>query len=500
MTGRQHIIKSVLFDTSVATEEQAERWRSTLGRLRIEAVFEKALRAFDARPGWIRIDRLEIDLGEMGWEDENEWSARIAEALEEQLADRVHAYPLHENVLVWKKSAIGNERYPAQQLPEDEFRLEAIVHYLRTGVYPWQLDWRDDLALVLSELMDQNPVLVESRLRNVLREQRECQDRILAILSIAQTIELVQLFSGKKIIEELLALFAMLESRQPLLSRKENRHRMLGLLLNASVKAGKNNDSLLATIAQSQDVPALLFEILDGGEILSPSTTREVQELLNKIVSQLEPIPRSIIHADTGITSALDGGSRPDDLLTPDPAEQDLGEDEIADELFIPNAGLVLLNPALLMHFFERMRWTRDRAFRSEHARSKTMLWLHYLVTGNQDIREYHLALNKLLCGMWPTDIADITVRLSGAERKAGRELLETVSENWTALKGTSMAGLRDSFLQRPGRLKNEEGGWQLHVESKAYDILIEQLPWTFSIIKFPWMIKPLYTQWSTRI
>ena len=78
--------------------------------------------------------------------------------------------------------------------------------------------------------------------------------------------------------------------------------------------------------------------------------------------------------------------------------------------------------------------------------------------------------------------------------------MIETVIDSWTALKKVSNEGFRQSFLQREGRLANDEAGWQLHVTSKAYDILIERLPWSYSIIKFPWMIKPLFTQWSTQI
>jgi hypothetical protein len=30
--------------------------------------------------------------------------------------------------------------------------------------------------------------------------------------------------------------------------------------------------------------------------------------------------------------------------------------------------------------------------------------------------------------------------------------------------------------------------------------MLIDSLPWSFSIIKLPWMQKPLFTQWQTKI
>jgi hypothetical protein len=35
-----------------------------------------------------------------------------------------------------------------------------------------------------------------------------------------------------------------------------------------------------------------------------------------------------------------------------------------------------------------------------------------------------------------------------------------------------------------------------LSVEAKAFDMLLEQLPWSYSTIKFPWMARPIYTEW----
>lgn len=125
---------------------------------------------------------------------------------------------------------------------------------------------------------------------------------------------------------------------------------------------------------------------------------------------------------------------------------------------------------------------------------------MDYLVWGQRRIHEYGLMLNKVLIGMHPADVADIHKALTGKEKKAADELLNTVIDYWSILKSTSIEGLRTSFLQRNGKLSNEDGGWQMHVESKGYDMLIDSLPWTYTIIKSPWMEKPLFTQWSTKV
>jgi hypothetical protein len=175
---------------------------------------------------------------------------------------------------------------------------------------------------------------------------------------------------------------------------------------------------------------------------------------------------------------------------------------EAADEqqdYFLDNSGLVLLNWALIQNNLEQLGWVKERKITDEQSRNKILIWMDYLVWGQRRLHEYGLTLNKVLLGMHPADIADIHESISASEKKAAEVLLNAVIENWSVLKSTSIDGLRTSFVQRNGRLSNEDGGWQMHVESKGLDILIDSLPWTYSIIKTPWMEKPLFTQWSTK-
>lgn len=48
----------------------------------------------------------------------------------------------------------------------------------------------------------------------------------------------------------------------------------------------------------------------------------------------------------------------------------------------------------------------------------------------------------------------------------------------------------------RNGLLNETANRWTLTVEKKAYDLLIQKSPFSFSIIKFPWMEKPLHIDW----
>ena len=76
--------------------------------------------------------------------------------------------------------------------------------------------------------------------------------------------------------------------------------------------------------------------------------------------------------------------------------------------------------------------------------------------------------------------------------------MLAAAVEHWPALGNTSITGLRESFMQRRGLLRDDERGWQLQVETASFDVLLGRLPWSISIMKLPWMTKPIYTDWPT--
>jgi hypothetical protein len=66
----------------------------------------------------------------------------------------------------------------------------------------------------------------------------------------------------------------------------------------------------------------------------------------------------------------------------------------------------------------------------------------------------------------------------------------------------TSVAGLRESFLQREGRLQQdktpagEPPRWRLRVHTRGIDVLLDRLPWSFQTIRLPWMQGALHVEW----
>lgn len=168
---------------------------------------------------------------------------------------------------------------------------------------------------------------------------------------------------------------------------------------------------------------------------------------------------------------------------------------EEGDSIEIPNAGLVIPAQFFPM-FFEAVGLVKKKEFVTAEAAKHAALLLQYALTGDTDMPEQELILNKILCGLPPDEPLPRTLHISKQEDEEVNNLLTSVTEHWKALKGTSMRGLRQTFLNRPGLLTKDAGGWNIYVERITVDILLDHLPWSISIIKMPWNDEFIHVEW----
>jgi hypothetical protein len=123
-------------------------------------------------------------------------------------------------------------------------------------------------------------------------------------------------------------------------------------------------------------------------------------------------------------------------------------------------------------------------------------LLLHYLATGEVEVAEFDLTLQKILCGYLSENTLPASIILTDKEKAETDNLLKAVLSHWEPLKNTSIVGFRSTFLQRNGNLELKESGWLLTVEQKTIDILLGKLPWGFSTIRMPWMREMISVDW----
>lgn len=191
------------------------------------------------------------------------------------------------------------------------------------------------------------------------------------------------------------------------------------------------------------------------------------------------------------LRAALDGDAAPAHpvKVAREPAEEH-GED-----IYIDNAGLVLAAP-YLPRLFGMLDLLDGPAFRDAAAAERGVRLLQYLVDGEESVDEFKLVLNKILCGLPLDTPIEREAGFSEREKEAAEGLLRGMIDNWKGVGHTSLAGLRETFLRREGRLRLKDGAWNLLVAPKPFDMLLDTLPWSIAVIRHRWMDRVIHVAW----
>lgn len=176
--------------------------------------------------------------------------------------------------------------------------------------------------------------------------------------------------------------------------------------------------------------------------------------------------------------------------------EPDAAERGPQRRVYIRNAGLVLLAPYFPRLFSMLHLLDAARRLNEPEKQVKAIFCMQYLATAEKEIPEYELFLNKLLSGYPLEESFSPFPGFEEPEKQILLSLLNSVKQNWNQMKNTSIEGFRNSFLLRDGVLEETEKQWLLTVEPRAYDLLLDTLPWSYSPVKFSWMNKPIYVKW----
>lgn len=177
-----------------------------------------------------------------------------------------------------------------------------------------------------------------------------------------------------------------------------------------------------------------------------------------------------------------------------------LGTEQYRDLKHIPisNAGLVILFPFLPMLFMRLNMLSQDRRdFNSNESKVRAIFILQRLIA-NED-REYDekdLFLNRLLINYPFNEPLPKRMELNQDELNTIDSLLEAAKTNWEKMRNTSMRGFQEAFLRRAGFIEKTEREWVLTVEERAFDILLDSIPWSYKLVRLPWMENILKVNW----
>ena len=218
------------------------------------------------------------------------------------------------------------------------------------------------------------------------------------------------------------------------------------------------------------------------GKLLSVSTLTSFESLA---LTNLKTLSKNGFHEKVVIQE--------EDMVGPDIfSERDNGDKE---NIYIHNSGAILLWP-FLTQFFTSLELIEENKFKDEDAKNRAVHLIQYLVTGETGFPEYKLVLPKILCGVDLSTPVWKTIDVTKEEEELSKSMLDAIIQHWGTIGKTSIEGFRESFLKRNGVLMEDEKGFVLKAESKAFDVLLDSIPWNISMIQLSWMPKILTVQW----
>ena len=249
--------------------------------------------------------------------------------------------------------------------------------------------------------------------------------------------------------------------------------------------------------------------LADGLELLAWRTGQQAVDLLDAsrkaavpsdVRITLDQLQDRLTQPPLAVPALLPDGdvrkeARP---MAPDDPDLQATQGLEADPIYpVQTAGLVLLSP-YIETLFDRLGLTADGAFADPAAAHKAAHLLGDVATGGDALPDTGLALAKVLCGLPPA-----TALLPPPEPDADRQdliegLLKAVCLHWSPMATSGVDGLRVGFLMRSARLQLDlpSESWRLDVDPAPQDILLKHLPWTFEMLRLPWMTRPVKAQW----
>ena len=177
-----------------------------------------------------------------------------------------------------------------------------------------------------------------------------------------------------------------------------------------------------------------------------------------------------------------------------------LGTEQYRDLKHIPisNAGLVILFPFLPMLFMRLNMLSQDRRdFNSNESKVRAIFILqHLMASEDREYDEKDLFLNRLLINYPFNEPLPKRMELNQDELNTIDSLLKAAKTNWEKMRNTSMRGFQEAFLRRAGFIEKTEREWVLTVEERAFDILLDSIPWSYKLVRLPWMENILKVNW----
>lgn len=478
-SGNQHIIQKQIIEINFENPDDSFGLQNHVAEVFYEQLqprMEVLLDELFGENQFALIDKLEIDLGLLNlktWEQEFTEQALLK---------------LKDELIQVNKKEVDTEK------SKETAAEEAFFFFLENGVMPWNK--RFDSLAELEQLLRINENMI-SQLKKLIAQKSKTAERLVWQFSKNFTSRIITEITKNREnalteIFELLEKLNLLQTGKlidALTFEKIDNHIVDVAILNL-FSSDKNKAKV------EQFFSFLLTKVVGNEELKA-----EIREIVNYLKTNKK---NNKLLDDVELLKPGKNGKKK--YKEPDKDEIHLpeantnkgknGDDLSSDEIYINNAGLILLHP-FLETLFEHLELTIENKWINSILHKRAVLISEFLITGHTEFEEFNLPLNKILCGIDIDEIVPTTNKLNEETKTECDNLLKAVITHWEVLKNTSIDGLREAFLQRGGKLSKVDNGWLLQVEQKAIDVLLNHLPWGIGIIKLPWMNEMLHVEWT---
>lgn len=521
-----HLIQRQVLDVRLPNNGRENEQQETIRQLyweRIVPALDEVFSKIVPDDVTLRIDQLKLDVATVSTDN---LVAEIIEQVTAQLKDvffKVQYEHQQEDI----QSSTQVDKKETTLIARRESYAKALIFFLANGIFPWwfKSDKGKSPKALIERVIAENPEV----LIHFLEIQRgpQIQKRLIAQFSEAQLLQLVEIKEAQlsAVLSQALVSFLDID-----VSKFCDKLRWKNAI-QLSIKKGA---LLLLTRAQPTSIPAteLGTNVLLHISMNLEKSIEVIRSFINRGVVQEQGFVfekfRKAFGFEEGFledSQSKQGNSLKEriDRSKEDSDVENLREDfvsfkretalqaesqqqfdqdssriiqtELKQGIYITNAGLVLIAP-FLQRYLEAVDLLEDQKFTSIEAQERALLLTQHLVSGQTAFAEHELFFNKIITG-WPlADPAAATIALSAKEESETQDLLHAVIKHWGALGESGVAALQETFLQREGKLISKDDQYKLIVERKTVDILMDKIPWSFSIIKLPWMKKRIQVEW----
>jgi hypothetical protein len=475
----QKVNLEILFTKGITKDMEVIDTAASLFYNKIQPELNKILDVYDDN-SIVRIDKVEIDLGLISEDN-------IGEAFAKEFGNKLQENKAYQKINNFVFSHSNQSDRKIKQ--SDQNHLQSLIYFLSGGKFPWYFEKNNsenNPEFILNTVITKSDRTALKQLIQLVITDISAAERFILQFEIPTQIKLItSVYAENRELPQFISKFIY-----EYLTILKNEIRLQGIKFYVALIDAIVNGTLLNDFS-----PMKFLTFLADKKIISEIQLKKLQSIQQTRL-QIKNGKKLKTNTSEILTNAKLLAKLANKSFNKQEQESLINDNvNETNSILISNAGIILIFP-FLEALFTHLSLIKNNKFVSRSKQMRAIQLIHYLAYGDKKTPENMLQLNKVLC-TYPLNAPVLGYfRMSEKEEEECTELLETILSHWQALKSSSIQGLRETFFQREGSLRKDGNDWILTVEKKAFDILLEQIPWSFRTVKLPWNNYVIHVEW----